>query len=464
MLQETSSSSGAALPTSSSGPRTPWWRSLSSGHWFVFLVAALAWLFDCFDQQFFNLARDGAMESLIGDKSKVTEYATYTTSVFLVGWAVGGLIFGSLGDRFGRARMLTVSVLLYSLCTGLCALSTGFVDFCLYILFTGVGVGGIFGLSVALVADTVPDGARAPALGLLQSLSAWGNIAAGLVGMGIGLLAAHAWLPLGLKPWQALFLIGAAPALMAVFVMWRLQEPERWRLARADGARRGIQFGSYGSLLRHRTWRKHAWLGLLLCGAGIVGLWGIGNFHPKIVGAIVEQHLASRHLPPAALASEKSYWRAVALLLQNIGGFCGMMTLGKVAQVKGRRPAFALALTCSFLSTAIVFQFLREIGQIYWMLPLMGFGQLSVFAVYAIYLPELFPTSLRSTGTSFCYNFGRLIAATAPFTIGRITRALGGNIEGFRIAGLWVSLVLLLGIAVLPFLPETKGRPLPEES
>ena len=86
----------------------------------------------------------------------------------------------------------------------------------------------------------------------------------------------------------------------------------------------------------------------------------------------------------------------------------------------------------------------------------------SVFGVYAIYLPELSPTNLRSTGTSFCYNFGRLIAASTPFTIGRITRKLGSNIEGFRTAGMWVSLVLLAGILVLPFLPETKGQPLPE--
>lgn len=99
----------------------------------------------------------------------------------------------------------------------------------------------------------------------------------------------------------------------------------------------------------------------------------------------------------------------------------------------------------------------------FWMLPLLGFGQLSVFAVYAIYLPELFPTSLRSTGTSFCYNVGRLLAATAPFTLSRITESLGGDIEGFRTAGLWVSLVLLSGLLVLPFLPETQDRPLPEE-
>src|SRR5258708_14115160 len=97
------------------------------------------------------------------------------------------------------------------------------------------------------------------------------------------------------------------------------------------------------------------------------------------------------------------------------------------------------------------------------MLPIMGFGQLSVFGVFAIYLAELFPTSLRSTGTGFCYNVGRVVAATAPITISRVTASLGGDVEGFRTAGLWMSLVLLIGIFVLPFLPETKDKPLPKE-
>jgi MFS family permease len=140
-----------------------------------------------------------------------------------------------------------------------------------------------------------------------------------------------------------------------------------------------------------------------------------------------------------------------------------MLSLAKLAQIWGRRPAFALALLLSFLSTLLVFKFMRHLSDLYWMLPLMGFGQLSVFGVYAIYLPELFPTSLRSTGTSFCYNVGRFLAATAPFTISQITKRLGGDIEGFRTAGMWVSLVLLIGLAVLPFLPETKDQPLPEE-
>lgn len=440
----------------------PWWRVLNREHWFVFAVASLAWFFDCLDSQFFNLARDAAMDDLLGDKSLATVYAPYTTSVFLLGWAFGGLIFGSLGDRYGRARILTITVLMYSVFTGLGAFSTSFLDFCVYRFLTGCGVGGVFGLAVALVADSIPDETRAPALGLLQSLSTWGNILAGGIGMGIGLIAAHELLPFGLKPWQAIFLVGAVPALMCVFMLRRVPEPQKWIDARAAGRLSGVKFGSYATLLGDSRWSRRAWLGLILCSAGIIGLWGLGNFHPKIVGNIVATHLAESGYTADNLASAQAYWRSLGLLLQNAGGFFGMMTFAWVAQRWGRRPAFAGALLLSFLSTLLVFHSLREFSQIYWMLPLMGFGQLAVFAVYAIYLPELFPTSLRSTGTSFCYNGGRILAATAPFTISRITASLGGNLESFRTAGMWVSLVLLAGMLVLPFLPETKGQPLPE--
>ena len=355
---------------------------------------------------------------------------------------------------------LTITILLYSLSTGLNAFATGYTDFCVYRFVTGLGVGGVFGLAVALVADSVPDHTRVPALGLLQALSTVGNIAAGLIGMAIGAAAA---LPFGLKPWQMLFIIGAAPALLSVFVLARLKEPTKWVDARAESVRRGIKFGSYRALLGHPRWRRHAWVGLIACSAGIIGLWGIGNFHPKIVGAIVTQAGVDAGLTGAAMDSHRAFWRATGLLLQNIGGFMGMFFMAKMAQKKGRRPAFALALLLSFLSTVLVFKFMRTTTDIYWMLPLMGFGQLGVFGVYAVYLPELFPTSLRSTGVSFCYNVGRIVAAAGPFTLSRITTAYGNNLEAFRTAGLWVSLVLLMGIAVLPLLPETKDQPLPEE-
>ena len=243
----------------------------------------------------------------------------------------------------------------------------------------------------------------------------------------------------------------------------RLKEPEKWVKEREAGQKSGIKFGSYASLLGHPRWKRHAWFALIACSAGIIGLWGIGNFHPTIVRSLVGEHLAAKNLSAADLAREKAFWGSVGLLLQNIGAFFGMVTFAWLAQNKGRKLAFGLALLASFLSTLLVFSQMRHFSQIFWMIPIMGFGQLSVFAVFAIYLPELFPTSLRSTGTSFCYNVGRFLAATAPFTMGRITANLGGDVEAFRTAGMWVSLVLLVGIAVLPLLPETKDQPLPEE-
>ena len=436
----------------------PWWRSFTREHWFVFIVATLAWMFDCMDQQFFNLARDGAMEDLVG-KATATVKGPYTTTVFLLGWATGGLILGALGDRFGRAKVLTYAILLYSVCTGLSCLATGMVDFCVYRFLTGIGVGGVFGLAVALVADSVPDHTRAQALGLLQVASTIGNLAAGLIGMGIGMVAV---LPFGLKPWQAMFLVGSLPALLCVVVMARLKEPQRWVDARAHGLKTGVKFGSYAELLGNPRWRKNAWLALAGCSAGIIGLWGIGNFHPTITRAIIGDHLKAANLSVGDMVRAKAFWGSAGLLLQNIGGFFGMYVLAKIAQHKGRKLAFGLSLLLSFGSTVLVFWCMRDYGDL-WMLVVMGFGQLSVFTVYAIYLPELFPTSLRSTGTSFCYNVGRIVAATAPFTLSKITASLGGDIQAFRIGGLCVSVVLLLGLAVVPFLPETKDQPLPEE-
>ncbi|RYD31328.1 MAG: MFS transporter, partial [Verrucomicrobiaceae bacterium] len=138
-----------------------WWGQLGPYQRLVFIVATLAWLFDCLDQQLFNLARSPAMNSLLGTNQTIklfgsisTTAPTLATSIFILGWATGGMIFGSLGDRFGRAKMLSTCVLLYSIATGLSALSTSFLDFSVYRFVTGLGVGGVFGLAVALVADT----------------------------------------------------------------------------------------------------------------------------------------------------------------------------------------------------------------------------------------------------------------------------------------------------------------------
>ena len=158
---------------------TPWWRLLTRYHWFVLVVAALGWLFDTMDQQLFNIARRPAMQKLLEpspgvppSKETVAEYSGYATSIFLMGWAMGGLAFGVLGDRWGRAKTMMLTILLYSVFTGLSAFSTSVIDFGMYRFMTGLGVGAVFAVSVALVAETVPAAARPYALGLLPGKAA----------------------------------------------------------------------------------------------------------------------------------------------------------------------------------------------------------------------------------------------------------------------------------------------------
>src|SRR3954462_1706519 len=220
-----------------------WWKTLNRYHWFVFAMASLAWLFDCLDQQIFILARNTAMADLLPKGWDPKEYGGYATAIFVAGWATGGLIFGAVGDRIGRAKTLMLTVLLYSVCTGLSAFSKGWIDFAIYRFITGLGVGGVFGLAVALVADSLPDSARTGALGTLQALSAVGNITAGLVSMSLGAVEGQ-WFEAG-SSWKLMFLIGAVPAFLCVFVQLRLKEPEKWVAARAQGRLTGVKFGSY---------------------------------------------------------------------------------------------------------------------------------------------------------------------------------------------------------------------------
>src|SRR5438105_3096274 len=151
----------AATTTPTTGP---WWRELNSYHWFVLVVAALGWMFDCLDQQLFTLAKGPAMKALLKHGENPADYAGYATSIFLIGWASGGLLFGVLGDRIGRARTMVITILMYSVCTGLSSLSAGFWDFALYRFLTGLGVGGEFAMGVSLVAVGMSDLVRANAM------------------------------------------------------------------------------------------------------------------------------------------------------------------------------------------------------------------------------------------------------------------------------------------------------------
>jgi MFS family permease len=560
--------------------RYRWYRDLNRYHWFVLAVAGLGWLFDTMDQQLFNLARMPAMRELLApsagalpNPAKVAEFGGYATSIFLIGWASGGLFFGVLGDRIGRAKTMLLTILIYSVCTGLSAFSTSFWDFALYRFLTGLGVGGEFAVGVSLVAEVMPSRARPYALGLLQALSTVGNVIAALISIGLGNMAQSGALadinPFGFEitAWRAMFLVGTLPALLAIAIRRRLKEPERWQAA-AEHVTTTQQLGSYSELFGNPELRRRAIVGLLLATSGVIGLWGIAFFSidlgrnvfrkafeqelrderqtnwdrdflrlairdpsalddwaasirpinlvnsstqyadaQPVMTAILNLKEKSRpitaesvlaHLDAAGqsaeeregrtafLAGEPSVadgprlvsdlsarstklngrldkWVGLLSMTLNMGGFFGIYGFGLVTQRLGRRAAFAMSFLIAAAATIFVFWQFDGLWDIFWMIPMMGFAVLAPFGGYAIYFPELFPTRLRSTGTSFCYNVGRFVAAIGPSALGLLTsKVFGHTEEPLRWAGITMCSVFLIGLLTLPFAPETKDQPLPE--
>ncbi len=439
-----------------------WYKELNRYQWFVLLVASLGWMFDTMDQQLFTLARRPAMLELLhvhagdpGSAGLVATYAGYSTSIFMIGWAVGGVLFGILGDRIGRVKTMLISILSYSAFTGLSVLSVGVWDFSAYRFLTGLGVGGEFAVGVALVAEVMPNRARPYALGLLQAASTVGNVTAALIGIVLGRLQASEMIG---TPWRWMFIIGTLPALLVLVIMRRLKEPEGWQIAKD----RNVKLGSVSDLFSTK-YRRSTLVGMTLAFSGVVGLWGIGFFAPDLLSSVLDKTFRAQGMPENLIASQKTLWTGINSLLQNFGSFWGIYAFTYFTARVGRRKAFAVAFLAAMFATAFTFWKLQSFTDIFWMTPLMGFCQLSLFGGFAIYFPELFPTRLRSTGTSFCYNVGRLIAAVGPFALALLTsRVFAGTGEPMRYAGITMCSVFLLGLAVLPWAPETMGKPLPE--
>jgi len=581
-------------PISVNENQLPWYRMLNGYHWFVFTVCTLGWLFDCLDQQLFNANRKPAMIELLGtDPSdpRVDAWATYGTSFLLLGWATGGIFFGILGDRIGRAKTMVFTILSYSVFTGVTAFSVSVYDFILYRFLSGLGVGGQFAVGVSLVAEALPDKARPPALGMLQAFSAFGNITAALIVMLFEHLAATG--VIAGSPWRWVFAVGIIPAFLAVVVMLRLEEPQRWKQAVATGEAKK-KAGSIRELFGDPRWRRNTICGMLLAAAGVIGLWAIGVFsndlthtvflreaedqarregeaekdqqflallihHPEaappketlpdvpmILGlqaddldgrllyaatrtlmeqqkpvsqeavlALLDQPVRSEaptildkfmphrqaqspqerkrreaylqqgvqlaaqsgldpntFLPQHAqhirdrykqILGHVGFWRSINLMFFNIGAFFGIYSFSWVTQRLPRRPTFAIFFLLAIVSTAAAFLLMRRPWHLFVLVPLMGFAQLSVFGGYAIYFPELFPTRLRSTGTSFCYNIARFVAVPGPAVLGLLTAGVFKDYpEPMRYAGVAMCSCFLVGLFTLPFAPETKDKPLPE--
>jgi len=440
-------------PTSLSQP-----EKVTVYHWLVVIIASFGWLFDCMDQRLFVLARESALKELLKDDAlaltQLKQHIGTATMWMILGWATGGIIFGMLSDKLGRVKTMVVTLLIYSGFTGLSGCAQGWTDFAIYRFLVGLGVGGMFGAATTLVAESVPGRVRSLALGSLQALSATGNILASLITIkiqpGATEVVGH------YAGWRVLFFVGILPALLVVPTILILREPASWKLAKAEAAAgRGRKTGSPLELFRDLRWRKNAFVGLCLGLSGMFGLWGIGFFSPELISTALAG--APQHQVDTV--------RGWGMALQDAGACLGMFVFTYVASRWGRRIAFFGAFLLSLFVTAYVFLSLRTATQAYWMLPMMGFAQLGVFAGYSIYFPELFPTRLRGTGVGFCYNTVRYLAAPAPWLMGKLSLVLKEQAvnEPFRIAAVILCSIFFLGMVALIWAPETKGKPLPED-
>jgi MFS family permease len=465
-----------------------WVKLLNRYQWFVLVVAALGWLFDTMDQQLFVLARGPALTELLEGwlghtplEGDLDHYGGIATCIFMLGWATGGLIFGLFGDRLGRVRTLVMTILLYSIFTGLSALSTGWLDFALFRFLTGMGVGGEFAAGVSLVAEVMPAAARPYAIALLQALSAIGNVTAAIVSLIIPpqqeltfLSALHLE---GVQGWRLMFLVGVLPAFVVVLILRGLKEPESWvRAKQASQDDFSKQMGDLRQLFGDPGWRYHTIIGILLAMAGIMGLWGVGFWTPELI---------RKGVLAGEAKSVQDWYASWGQILSNGGAFFGIYAFSIIAGMMGRRTGFAISFVLALGATVLVFGFMTASWQIWLLLPLLGFCNLMVFGGFAVYFPELYPTRLRATGVGFCYNVARYLAAVAPLALGGLVKyvysapadterfannlsyltvlsSLGGADHPLRYAALTVALIYIGGLLVLPFAPETRGKELPE--
>jgi MFS family permease len=429
-------------------PSAPSWRhGVTPYQWRVLLVAWLGWVFDSMDAMIYALVLHPALHDLlaaasggapVGDR-EIGHYGGLIFSVFLIGWAVGGVLFGVVADYVGRTKTLIATILIYAVFTGMAALAQDWWHLAIYRFLTALGIGGEWAAGASLVAEVWPEEKRAKAAGILQSAWAAGFFLAALFNL---LLRGYGW--------RVLFLVGVVPALVALLVRLWVKEPERWVKARAQELSSGTGHRIKIAELFQGDLRRSTLVGSVLAFVAVFGLWGATNWTPTLIGALPDM----RGLDAQSLEQYKSY----ATMALNAGALIGYLSFGPLADRFGRRPVFALMCAGSLVMVPVTFLTPHAYVHVLLLLPVLGFFNNGIFSGFPIYLPELYPTRIRATGAGFCFNAGRVLASAGPFLTGYFVTSLGS----FGRAASAIALIYLVGLLILPFAPETKGRPLPE--
>ena len=351
-------------------------------------------------------------------------------ALFLLGASVGGYIFGRLGDKIGRVKTMVLTVVTYSLFTALSALSANIWQFGACRFLGAMGLGGEWGLGVALVMETWPDAKRPLLAGVLGAAANVGFLLCSVIGLVAGGLG-----------WRALLLVGLAPAVLAFFIRLAVKEPEKWKQAQERGEKADI-----GQLWRPPL-RKRTMLACIVSSVVIVGTWGVFQWIPTWVNTLV--------------GGDAMEQRATVQMYMAFGQIIGALFGGLLAEWIGRRWSYTVYCITSFITAAALYGLITSYGTgLLLMAAFAGVFATAFFGWLPLYLPELFPTRIRATGEGITYNFGRILAAVLVVAgTGQLVKVFNGS---FAKAGTLMAAVYLVGLAVIWFMPETKGQKLPE--
>ena len=389
--------------------------------WRALFAAQLGWMLDAMDVLLFTFALVPIQKEFGLTKAQMA----IPLAVTLFASAIGGILFGYLADRIGRVRAMTISILLYSLATAGLATSGALWHIIAWRVIVGIGMGGEWSCGSVLVAETWPAKHRAKAMGIMQS------------GWAIGALIAAGLSALVLERfgWRVLFLIGAAPAVVAFIIRRTVEEPPLWRDRERVAARWTEIFAP--QYIRRTT------IATLVASSVLVAYWGVTSWLPAFLATPLEQG-------GAGLSVTKS---AAWLIVLQVGAFFGYVTFGWIADRLGRRPAFTLFMIAATILVPLFAFYARTPMTLLALGPLVGYFVHGYFSVFGAMLAELFPTRIRASAQGFCYNGGRFVSAATTYGIGATKLALGTSIAA-------VALLFTVGGILIWLLPETKGTEL----
>jgi MFS family permease len=408
-----------------------WYSGITPYQWRVFICVLLGWGLDIMDGYLFAIILFPAMSQLLGttDSGIIGWYGGIILGIFMVGWALGGIVFGVIADRYGRAKTMALTILVYAAFTALSGIAQDWTQLAFFRFLTGLGVGGEWAAGAALLAESWPERSRTKAAGIMQSVGGLGFFLASLLYLFLG--------PLG---WRWVFAGGILPAFVAFYIRRSLHEPERWEKARKAAT-------PVARMITPAV-RRDLVVGTVLAVVATFGYQGAIQWVPTWTTAMLYSQGIENVAPQVSLIT----------IILNTGGMVGCLCYPLLADQWGRKSAFLIYFLGALISVQSTFFLVQEFTMALLAAPVMGFFSAGLFAGFAVYFPELFPTAIRATAQGFCYNFARFFSAVAPFITGWLVSARGSFAPAITIIGLVYS----LGLLILIFARETKGQALPE--